>query len=67
MFRFFNLNKEESKDQRKKDASSDDSKIREFINEVASEVGVSDTGRNGSPRDARKLGEQIKEEVKKRT
>lgn len=66
MFRFFNLNKEESKGKHKKSASTDD-KIQDFINEVASEVGVSETGENRSSREGEKLGQKIIEEVKKRT
>ncbi|EGK13013.1 hypothetical protein ACFQ49_03625 [Kroppenstedtia eburnea] len=72
MFRLFNFNNEDSKgkehaDHARKEASADEQKLRETMNEVASEVGVSAEGNEQSPQNAEKLGEQIKKELKKRT
>ncbi|MFD1426777.1 hypothetical protein JOD24_000986 [Kroppenstedtia sanguinis] len=69
MFGLFNFNKEEPKEKEhdRKDVSSDERKLRETMNEVASELGVSTDETKQSSQNANELGEQVKKELKKRT
>ncbi|GGA31672.1 hypothetical protein GCM10007416_00220 [Kroppenstedtia guangzhouensis] len=72
MFRFFNLDKEESKGKEhagdvRKDASAEEKKLRQTMDEVASELGISGKGNDQPAQNAEKLGERIKKELKKRT
>ncbi|SMO49200.1 hypothetical protein [Melghirimyces algeriensis] len=59
-------NPESLNNRRLKNGTADDRKINEMMNEVASELNVSEN-RDQSPEEAKKLGRRMEEEIKKRT
>jgi len=72
VFRFLNQKNEQSKREgaaprAQAGETSDDRKIKNMMNEVASELGVSEAQANRSPEKGKELGKRIEEEVKKRT